>query len=116
MSSTSRDQGSAVVLIGGATSWNNNNITWQVGSSATLGSATSFVGDILTSASVTLDSGAVSSGSMYGHTGAVTMDTSRVSTCAGTGGNAGPSIKATPSGSVPAGGNISDSATVIGGA
>jgi hypothetical protein len=107
---------SAVVLIGGATPCNNNNITWQVGSSATLGSATSFVGNILASASVTLNSGAVSSGSLYGHTGAVTMDTNRVSTCAGAGGNAGPSIKTTPSASVPAGGIISDSATVIGGA
>jgi hypothetical protein len=107
---------SAVVLIGGATPCNNNNITWQVGSSATLGSATSFVGNILASASVTLNSGAVSTGSLYGNTGAVTMDTNTVSTCAGAGGNAGPSIKTTPSGSVPAGGNISDSATVIGGA
>jgi hypothetical protein len=110
---------SAVVLIGGATPCNNNNITWQVGSSATLGSATSFVGNILASASVTLNTGAVSTGSLYGNTGAVTMDTNNVSTCAGaggTGGNAGPSISTTPSGSVPAGGNISDSATVIGGA
>jgi hypothetical protein len=113
---------SAVVLINGETPCNNNNVTRQVGSSATLGSATSFVGNILASASVTLNSGAVSSGSLYGHTGAVTMDTNRVSTCAGTGdpadpgGPAGPAISTTPSGSVPVGGNISDSATVIGGA
>ncbi len=110
---------SAVVLIGGATPCNNNNITWQVGSSATLGSATSFIGNILASASVTLNTGAVSTGGLYGHTGAVTMDTNNVSTCAGAGGpggHAGPSITTTPSGSVPAGGNISDSATMIGGA
>jgi hypothetical protein len=107
---------SAVVLIGGATPCNNNNITWQVGSSATLGSATSFVGNILASASVTLNTGAVSTGGLYGNTGAVTMDTNNVSTCGGAGGNAGPAIKTTPSGSVPAGGNISDSATLIGGA
>ncbi len=108
---------SAVVLKGGVTPCNNNNITWQVGSSATLGSATSFVGNILASASVTLNSGAVSSGSLYGNTGAVTMDTNTVSTCDGAaGGPAGPSITTTPSGSVPVGGNISDSATVIGGA
>jgi hypothetical protein len=104
------------VLINGATPCNNDNITWQVGSSATLGSATSFVGNILASASVTLNTGAVSTGGLYGHTGAVTMDTNRVSTCGGAGGQAGPSITTTPSGSVPAGGNISDSATVIGGA
>jgi hypothetical protein len=108
---------SAVVLINGVTPCNNDNITWQVGSSATLGSATSFVGNILASASVTLNTGAVSSGGLYGHTGAVTMDTNRVSTCAGApAGHASPSITTTPSGSVPVGGNISDSATVIGGA
>lgn len=115
-SSLTTASNSAVVLINGATPCNNDNVTWQVGSSATLGSATSFVGNILASASVTLNTGAVSSGGMYGHTGAVTMDTNTVSTCAGAGGNAGPSINTTPSGSVPAGGNISDSATVIGGA
>ena len=106
---------SAVVLIGGAPPCNNDNVTWAVGSSATLGSATSFLGNILASASVTLDTGAVSSGGLYGNTGAVTMDSNRVSTCADTGGLAGPSITTTPSGSVPVGGSISDSATVIGG-
>ncbi|MEA2137273.1 MAG: hypothetical protein QOG56_423 [Solirubrobacteraceae bacterium] len=109
---------SAVVLINGATPCNNNNITWQVGSSATIGSATSFVGNVLASASVTLNTGATSTGSLYGHTGAVTMDSDRISTCAaaGPGGKAGPALKTTPSDSVPVGGSISDSATVIGGA
>ncbi|HEU0315694.1 MAG TPA: ice-binding family protein [Solirubrobacteraceae bacterium] len=107
---------SAVVLKGGATPCNNNNITWQVGSSATLGTRTSFVGNILASASVTLDSGASSTGSLYAHTGAVTMDTNTVSTCAGAGGKAGPTVDTTPSGAVPVGGTVSDTATVIGGA
>jgi hypothetical protein len=107
---------SAVVLTGGATPCNNNNITWAIGSSATLGSATSFLGNILASASVTLNTGAVTTGGLYGNTGAVTMDTNTVSTCANTGGLAGPAITTTPSGSVPVGGNISDSATIIGGA
>jgi hypothetical protein len=107
---------SAVVLTGGGSNpCNNNNITWQIGSSATLGSATSFLGNILASASVTLDTGAVTSGGLYGNTGAVTMDTNTVSTCANAGGMAGPAITTTPSGSVPVGGNISDSATIIGG-
>jgi hypothetical protein len=56
---------SAVVLVGGATPCNNNNITWEVGSSATLGSGTSFVGNILASASITLNTSARSSGSLY---------------------------------------------------
>ena len=107
---------SAVVLTGGASPCNNNNVTWQIGSSATLGSSTSFLGNILASASVTLDTGAVTTGGLYGNTGAVTMDTNRVSTCANAGGMAGPAITTTPSGSVPVGGAISDSATVIGGA
>jgi hypothetical protein len=106
---------SSVVLIGGATPCNNNNITWQVGSSATLGSATSFVGNILASASVTLNTGAVSTGGLYGNTGAVTMDTNTVSTCGAAGGKGGPAITTTPSGSVPVGGSISDSATLNGG-
>ncbi len=114
---------SAVVLIGGAAPCNNDNITWQVGSSATLASATSFLGNILASASVTLDTGAVTTGGLYANTGAVTMDANRVSTCAaagpgpgGGGGMSGPAITTTPSGSVPVGGSISDSATIIGGA
>ncbi len=107
---------SAVVLIGGAPPCNNDNITWQVGSSATLGKATSFLGNILASASVTLDTGAVTTGGVYGNTGAVTMDTNTVSTCGKSGGLAGPAITTTPSGPVPVGGSISDSATVIGGA
>jgi hypothetical protein len=107
---------SAVVLIGGATPCNNNNITWQVGSSATLGTGTSFVGNILASASITLNSTASSTGGLYAHTGAVTMDTNTVSTCAGAGGKGGPTIATTPSGSVPAGGTVSDSAKVTGGA
>jgi hypothetical protein len=107
---------SAVVLIGGATPCNNNNITWQVGSSATLGTGTSFVGNILASASITLNSTASSTGGLYAHTGAVTMDTNTVSTCAGAGGKGGPTIATTPSGSAPAGGTVSDSAKVTGGA
>jgi hypothetical protein len=43
------------------------------------------------------------------------MDDNPVSTCASAGGHAGPAIATTPSGSVPVGGSISDSATIIGG-
>jgi hypothetical protein len=74
------------------------------------------VGNILAAASITLNSTASSTGSLYAHTGAVTMDSNMVSTCGGAGGKGGPTITTTPSGSTPAGGNISDSATVLGGA
>ncbi|HEV7755127.1 MAG TPA: ice-binding family protein [Mycobacteriales bacterium] len=107
---------SAVVLINGATPCNNNNVTWQVGSSATLGTGTSFVGNILANQSISLAAGSNSTGSLLARIGAVTLDTNNVSTCGGAGGTAGPSVTTTPSGSVPAGGNISDTARVIGGA
>jgi Ice-binding-like len=115
-SSLTTASNSAVVLINGATPCNNNNITWLVGSSATVGSGTSFVGNILANTSITLNTSANSTGSLYAHTGAVTMDTNMVSTCGGAGGKGGPTIATTPSGSVPAGGTVSDSATVTGGA
>jgi Ice-binding-like len=107
--------GSAVVLVNGATPCNNNNVTWQVGSSATVGSASSFVGNILANTSITFNAGATSTGSLYAHTGAVTLDSTDVSTCAGSGGKAKPAITTTPSGPVPAGGTISDSARLSGG-
>jgi type VI secretion system secreted protein VgrG len=98
------------VLVNGATPCNNNNVTWQVGSSATVGTGTAFVGNILANTSITFNAGANTTGSLYAHTGAVTMDSNNVSTCAGAGGNAGPTITTTPSGSVPVGGTIADSA------
>ncbi len=115
-SSLTTASNSAVVLVNGATPCNNNNVTWQVGSSATVGTGSSFVGNILANTSITFNAGATSTGSLYAHTGAVTMDSNNVSTCAGAGGKASPAITTTPSGSVPAGGNISDSAHLTGGA
>jgi Ice-binding-like len=115
-SSLTTASNSAVVLVNGTTPCNNNNVTWQVGSSATVGAGTSFVGNVLANTSVTLNTGANSTGSLYAHTGAVTLDTNNVSTCAGAGGKAGPTIATTPSGSVPAGGSVSDSASLSGGA
>jgi type VI secretion system secreted protein VgrG len=46
--------GAKVLLTGGA---NANNVYWQLGSSATLGSGTDFVGNILASANITLNGG-----------------------------------------------------------
>ncbi len=59
---------------------------WQVGSSATLGTGTSFIGSILALASVTLTDGATLSGRALARTGAVTMDSNAVTrtTCAPT--------------------------------
>ncbi len=115
-SSLTTASNASVVLVNGATPCNNNNVTWQVGSSATIGTGTAFVGNVLANTSVTFNAGANSTGSLYAHTGAVTMDSNNVSTCTGAGGKASPTISTTPSGSVPAGGSIADSANIAGGA
>lgn len=52
-----------------------NNITWQVGSSATLGTGTTFLGDIIANTSITVDgtAGASNDGSLWALGGAVTF-------------------------------------------
>jgi uncharacterized protein with beta-barrel porin domain len=65
-----------VQVIGGG---NANNVYWKVGSSATLGTATSFVGDILALTSITLNTGAnIRCGSALAQNGAVTLDTNTI--------------------------------------
>ncbi|MFZ1627288.1 MAG: ice-binding family protein, partial [Anaerolineae bacterium] len=51
------------------------NVWWRVGSSATLGTATEFRGNILAFASITLTSGANLNGRALAQNGAVTLDT-----------------------------------------
>jgi hypothetical protein len=63
--------GSRVVLSGGVQACN---IYWQVGSSATIGTTTSFVGNILALASITLRTGATLEGRALARNGAVTLD------------------------------------------
>jgi hypothetical protein len=72
---------SSVILEGGAQACN---VFWQVGSSATLGTATTFVGSILAQTSATLDTGANVNGRVQAQTGAVTLDDNTISvpTCA----------------------------------
>jgi hypothetical protein len=58
-------------------------VYWQVGSSATVQTTTSFVGDIIALTSVTMDTNAIDGcGSVIALNGAVTMDTNTISnTC-----------------------------------
>ncbi|MBK6768224.1 MAG: DUF11 domain-containing protein [Ardenticatenales bacterium] len=63
--------GTSVVIINGGQECN---VFWQVGSSATLGTTTSFRGNILALASVTLNTGATLLGRAFASVGAVTMD------------------------------------------
>jgi hypothetical protein len=68
--------GASVNVINGASGCN---IYWQVGSSATLGTGTSFKGNILANASITLSTGAnIAPGRALARTAAVTMDTNNV--------------------------------------
>jgi hypothetical protein len=58
-----------------------NKVFWQVGSSATLGTGTSFTGDILALSSITFTTGANSNGRALARNGAVTLDGNNVNTC-----------------------------------
>ena len=70
---------SAISLINGAQGGHG---FWRVGSSATLGTTTSFAGDILANASITLNTGArITCGAAWAETGAVTLDTNTISLC-----------------------------------
>jgi hypothetical protein len=58
-----------------------DNVYWQVGSSATLGTSTSFMGDIIALTSVTMDTSAKDAcGSVIALNAAVTMDNNTIST------------------------------------
>jgi type VI secretion system secreted protein VgrG len=72
---------SSVVLINGA---NACNIFWQVGSSATLGTASGLMGTILALESITVTTGAHVEGRTLARTSAVTLDTNDIdaSSCA----------------------------------
>jgi hypothetical protein len=71
--------GAQVVLINGAKA---NNIFWQVGSSATLGTTTMFEGNVLAAVSITVNNGAVIHGRLLAGvnnaTGAVDMNASTI--------------------------------------
>ena len=58
------------------------NVFWQVGSSATLGTTTSFLGSILALTSITLTTGANVTGRALARNGAVTLDSNVVSASA----------------------------------
>jgi ice-binding like protein len=64
-----------VNLIGGAVA---NNVYWQIGSSATLGTGTAFKGNIVALQSITLNTNASLSGRALARNGAVTLDTNAI--------------------------------------
>jgi Ice-binding-like len=124
-STLTTEANTTVLLVNGAQACN---VFWQVGSSATLGTGTHFVGTIMASASISATTGATIHGRLLAQTGAVTMDTNTITTsnCASsvsgsggglettTGGTTGgvttvvpiaPAGPGTPAGAGPAGGS-----------
>lgn len=74
------------VVNGGAS----NGVFWQVGSSATLGTSTTFVGNILALDSITMNTAAsLLCGRAFAETGAVTLDTNTISNNCSAGGDYG---------------------------
>jgi hypothetical protein len=69
------------------------NVFFQVGSSATIGTGSQFVGNIVANTSVTLNFGASVAGSVFGLIGAVTLDSNNISAC---GANIPPTPTPTP--------------------
>lgn len=67
--------GRQVILSGGALA---SNVFWQVGTSATLGTTSSFQGSILADQSITLNTGATLNGRALTRIGAVTLDSNSV--------------------------------------
>ncbi len=65
----------SVTLVNGT---NANNVFWQVGSSATLGGATDFAGNLLALASITVSSGTSVNGRLVALNAAVSMDTNTI--------------------------------------
>jgi hypothetical protein len=88
--------GSSVIIEGAGTG---DNVYWDVGTSATLGTTTAFVGDIIAQQSITLNTGAtINCGSALALNGAVTMDDNKVSTCTAGAVGAGGGVTNTPEG------------------
>jgi hypothetical protein len=75
--------GSSVVMTNGGSQCN---VYWQVGSSATIGTSTSFAGNILALTSITMTTGANAIGRALARNGAVTLDANNISpsSCAAT--------------------------------
>src|SRR6185437_7376207 len=104
---------SRVALIGGATACN---VFWQVGSSATLGTNSVFVGTVLALTSVSATTGASITGRLLARNGAVTLDSNVVTApvCAAVAptSTATPTATATPTTSVTPSSTATPAATL----
>ncbi len=69
-STLTANSGSQIILAGGAKA---ENIFWQIGSSATIGTGSDFAGTIMALESITMNSGSTIDGRLLARNGAVTM-------------------------------------------
>ena len=96
---TTASESSVAVINGGKSC----NVWWQVGTFATLGTGTAFVGNILADQSITLTTGASITGAALAHSAAVTMDTNSISKCFGPNAIALREVQATSAAGLPYG-------------
>lgn len=105
--STLTTASNSAVLVNGEPDCDGSEVYWLIGSSATLGTATQFVGNIIAHTSITVTTNVNVSGSVIALNGAVTLDTNTIAVC----GSAGPppppppppygAIKVTGGGQIP---------------
>jgi len=88
--------GARVVLIGGAQPCQ---VFWQVSSSATIATSTTFIGNIMALTSIAMQTGATLNGRALARNGAVTLDTNRIIQSSGCGYGV-PAYVAPPAGNV----------------
>ncbi len=99
-SSLTTASGSDINLIGGAQACN---VYWQVGSSATLGTSSVFVGNILAYTSVSVNNGVTIQGRVLARNGAVTLDDDTVTAGGCTTPTGTTTTSTPPGGSTPTG-------------
>ena len=90
-------------------------VFWQVGSSATLGTTTTFVGNILALTSITLQTNANLSGRALAQTGTVSLDSNSVTACSLAAAPAQTTLSTQTAASAALGSPIHDTATLSGG-
>lgn len=73
--------GSSVAIINAGGQTCPPNVFWQIGSSAVLGTTTTFVGNILALTSITMDTGSVLNGRALARNGAVTLAANTIAAC-----------------------------------
>ncbi|MGO9958950.1 MAG: ice-binding family protein [Solirubrobacteraceae bacterium] len=104
---------SRVLLIGGAQPCN---VFWEVGSSATIGTASQFAGNIIALTSITMNTGATLQGRVLARNGAVTLDDNVITAaqCSTTPptGSTSPSPTTPPTGSTPPAGTTPPSGSL----